>query len=140
MPANRTGGRDALIRGVTPFAPPALALAMTTIARRPRAPQLAEREPSEEEVIAVKCDDVQDFRDCHARFRTGCSKSAGYDPYLNVLKNNLDPPDPDSSPVRFLAKKDFDALDEATPTDLDRGNHGDFKSELEKQGEARFLG
>jgi hypothetical protein len=113
---------------------------MTPNLRPPRAPQLAEREPSEGEVIAVKCDDVQDFRDCHARFRTGCSKSAGYDPYLNLLKNNLDPPDPDSSPVRFLAKKDFEALDEATPTDLDRSNHIDFKNELDRQGEGKIFG
>jgi hypothetical protein len=140
MAENKKGARSALIRGVAPFAPLALALAMTPTFRQPRMPELVEREPSEEEIVAVKCDDVQDFRDCHSRFRTGCSKSAGYDPYLNFLKNNLDPPDPDSRPVRFLSKQDFEVLDTNTPQQLDRSNHLEFRDQLSSQGEGKIFG
>jgi len=125
-------------RHVAPFAPLALALAMNAVP--PRAAKPANVPASEDTVVAEKCDEIVDFQDCHSRFPTGCSPAAGYDAYLNLLKNEVDPPAPLSSPVKFLAQADYTGLDADIPSGLTRSNHGDFQDQLKQMGEGQTFG
>jgi hypothetical protein len=91
-------------------------------------------------VMAVKCEDnIADFRACHANYPTGCSRAAGYDAYLNFLKNGT--PSPDSGGITFLDQPAFDNLNAGTPKDLGKGNnHADFKDQLTTLGEGTQRG
>ena len=126
-------------RHVAPFAPLALALAMNAVP--PRAARPANAAPvSGGAIVAEKCDEVVDFQDCHSRFPTGCSPAAGYDAYLNSLKNEIEPPAPLSTPVKFLAQQDYAGLDADIPSGLTRSNHADFQNQLNEMGEGQTFG
>jgi len=125
-------------RHVAPFAPLALALAMNAVP--PHAAKPANAPVSEGTVMAEKCDEIVDFQDCHSRFPTGCSPAAGYDAYLNSLKNEVDPPAPLSTPVKFLAQADYAGLDAEIPSGLSRSNHVDFQDQLKQMGEGQTFG
>lgn len=125
-------------RHVAPFAPLALALLMNGTPASPGGGALETETPNE--ATAVKCDEVTDFQDCHTRFPTGCSAAAGYDAYLNLLKNQSIAPPPSSTPVKFLGQQDFHDLESSTPTGLSGRNHSDFKDELTKMGEGQLHG
>lgn len=81
-------------------------------------------------VQAETCTDLQDFRDCHANFPTGCTDSDNprYDAYLNFLKNQT--PDPASVPVRVLTPDVYQTLEQNVPDGLGQGNHGQFGGDL----------
>lgn len=126
-------------RHVAPFAPLALALAMNAVP--PRAAKPANEAPvSEGAIVAERCDGVVDFQDCHSRFPTGCSPAAGYDAYLNSLKNANDPPAPISTSVKFLAQQDYASLDAEIPSGLKQSNHSDFQDQLNQMGEGQTFG
>lgn len=132
--------RHTFSRHVAPFAPLALALLMSRAVLPPREGKLEETE-TPTAAAAVKCDDVVDFLDCHGRYPTGCSKSGGYDPYLNLLKNQLVPPPSVLTGLEFLTSlKDYKNLDRGTPKELGKKNHGDLKDQLAKLGEGRMFG
>jgi hypothetical protein len=91
-------------------------------------------------VTAVQCEDnIADFQACHANYPTGCSKTAGYDAYLNYLKNGT--PSPASGGITFLDQSAFDNLNAGTPNGLGQGNnHADFKQQLNNLGEGTQRG
>jgi len=127
-------------RHVAPFAPLALALAMGQMpASNPSAADLAGPDHPPDNVTAVQCEDnIADFQECHANYPTGCSKAAGYDAYLNYLKNGTPSA---ASGITFLDQSAFDNLNTNTPDDLGKGNnHADFKDELSKLGEGSQYG
>ena len=81
---------------------------------------------------------VETMEDCHPRYKTGCSAAAGYDAYLNYLKNLL--LKPTSSPVKtFKAKSGFKTLDDNTPETLTTRNHGEHAQDLATLGEGKIV-
>ena len=135
--ASDNGKSHTLARAVAPLAPLALALAMTQApsVQRAEAPgELAEPGVTvPDNVTAVMCDDnIADFQECHANYPTGCSEKAGYDPYLNYLKN-LTPTE--ATGVNTLDQSAFDNLNSQTPDGLSRTNHADFADQLKQLGE-----
>jgi len=129
-------------RHVAPFAPLALALLMNAIpASTPAANNSALiHQDIPDNVTAVACEDnIADFEACHDNYPTGCSKAAGYDAYLNYLKN-LTPSAP-SGGTNFLSQADFDNLNAGTPATLGQdNNHSEFKDQLAKLGEGSQRG
>jgi len=143
MPANKSQTSKTFRRHVMPFAPVALALLMNSTPSSPAKPAArGVSEPAAEgSVTAETCDaDITDFQDCHSRFPTGCSPAAGYDAYLNLLKNDLISPPPPSTAVTFLTESDYADLDRRIPDGLTRSNHSDFQDELKKMGEGQTRG
>lgn len=142
MPANSSRTSHTFRRHVAPFAPLALALAMNVVpASSPAAggPALAQADIPDN-VTAVQCEDnIADSQACHANYPTGCSKAAGYDPYLNYLKNET--PSAPTAGISFLAQSAFDNLNTGTPDGLGKGNnHAEFKDQLNKLGEGTQRG
>ncbi len=131
--------RRTLTRHVAPFAPLALALLMSRAVLPPQEGKVQETEATTQ-LAAVPCDEVLDFQDCHSRYPTGCSKSGGYDAYLNLLKNQLIPPPATLAGVNFLTSEDFKHLDKSTPASLGRSNHLQLKDDLAKLGEGSMSG
>jgi hypothetical protein len=124
-------------RTVAPLAPLAIALVMGALLPSGHK-NISESEMPTETEAAVCTDDIVSFQDCHSRFPNGCSAKAGYDPYLNLLKNQLTPPAPTSKPEQvFTTLKAFENLDKNTPPDLTRSNHEQFKDDLAKLGEGK---
>jgi len=122
---------------VVPFAPLALALAMSAAPSSPPTGGGAALATVDipDNVTAVQCEDnIADFQACHSNYPTGCSKAAGYDAYLNYLKNGT--PSPASGGITFLDQSAFDNLNTNTPAGLGQGNnHADFKDQLNNLGE-----
>ncbi len=140
MPPHRSRTANVLSRGVAPFAPLALALLMSHAVLPSSGGGGLVETATPTDVQAVKCDEVLDFQDCHSRFPTGCSQAAGYDAYLNLLKNQLPSPAPPSEPVNFLNEQRFANLDSNMPSGLTRNNHSTFKDALAAQGEGQTFG
>ncbi len=132
MPANNSQSPHTFRRHVAPFAPLALALLMNAVPSSTPA-------GIPDNVTAVQCEDnIADFQACHSNYPTGCSKAAGYDPYLNYLKN--DTPSA-ATGVSFLDQSGFDNLNTNTPSDLGHGNnHSSFKDQLNGLGEGKQFG
>ena len=138
--------RGTTSRTLLPFVPLAIALLASRAvipstgpaSTKPTfAPTVSSTDPS----TAAKCGEVADFRQCHSDYPSGCSLSAGYDGYLNVLKNQDVPPPPPSNAVRYLTSlQDYRALEAGTPTDLSKANHSQFKDPLAKLGEGQIFG
>jgi hypothetical protein len=127
-------------RHVAPFAPLALALAMNLGPSRPAGgtPALVDM-PVPDSATAVQCpDNIADFQECHDNFPTGCSPSAGYDAYVNALKN-LTPSAP-SATIAYLDQMAIDNLNTNTPSGLGKTNHADFKDQLTQLGEGNQFG
>ncbi len=142
MPKTTTGTSHTFSRHVAPFAPIALALLMSRAVIGP--PGGAPAGPSAPGApVAVACEEVQDFEDCHSRYPAGCTQGSGkpnYDAYLNLLKNQLIPP-ASASPVKFLlAKADYDQLNSKVPAQLGGKNHADFTDVLSAAGETQIYG
>jgi hypothetical protein len=125
-------------RHIAPFAPLALALLMNAVPPANKAGLVEMEAPTE--TTAAKCDEVADFTDCHSRFPTGCSAAAGYDAYLNLLKNDVIPPPPPTTQIKFLSQTDYTNLDANIPSGLTRNNHEDFGDELKRMGEGQLFG
>jgi len=126
-------------RHVAPFAPLALAVAMNAVPASTGGNAAVSENVTPDNVTAVRCEEnIADFQACHENYPTGCSAAAGYDPYLNYLKNLTPSP---GAGVNFLAQSDFDNLNTNTPSDLGQGNnHADYKEQLANLGEGRQFG
>jgi len=85
---------------------------------------------------AVCADDIEGVQGCHDIYPTGCSPTGKYDPYLNLLKNQL--PQPTVPAIRTLTQADYADLDANLPKDLKKSNHADFKDDLAKIGEGKI--
>lgn len=91
--------------------------------------------------VGATCEEIMDFRQCHEKYPTGCSKFGTYDPYLNFLKNLLiPPPSAMSAHLKFLGQQDYRNLEANLPDGLSRGNHADFKDALSRLGEGQSFG
>lgn len=84
------------------------------------------------------CTDVTNFHDCHEKYPTGCSLSGSYDAYLNLLKNQLLPPN--SKPAGYLGVAEFSDLEKRTPQSIGRQNHATVADGLSQLGEGRVFG
>lgn len=129
-------------RYVAPFAPLALAMAMSVVpssSSTETASTLVEKDIPDT-VTAVKCEDnIADFQACHDHYPTGCSKAAGYDAYLNYLKNGT--PSAPTGGVTYLTQSAFDNLNTNTPNGLGKSNnHATFKDQLANLGEGSQYG
>jgi hypothetical protein len=129
-------------RNVAPFAPLALALLMNAVPPSSSAgngSELAQMDVPDN-VTAVQCEDnIADFQACHSNYPTGCSKAAGYDPYLNYLKNDL--PSAATSGFTVLDQPAFDNLNTNTPSGLGQSNnHSSYKDQLNALGEGKQFG
>lgn len=118
------------------LAPAALALLLSQAVLKPG--------PGEELEVAgygvVQCDAVESMEDCHSRYPTGCTNSTPYDPYLNLLKNQLMPPPTPAASVEFLDAEDFEKLDQSWPDGLEKKNHEQFAAHLKDLGEGEVFG
>jgi hypothetical protein len=92
---------------------------------------------------AVCTEDVGDEQECHTQFPTGCSPSARYDGFLNILKNQV-PPATEKS-VRTLGGNDISTLNHSVDdisskasSPLSKANHLDFREQLGQLGEGRI--
>jgi hypothetical protein len=142
MPVNNSQSTQTFRRHVAPFAPLALALLMNAAPSSSPAGNgsaLSEMDVPDN-VTAVQCEDnIADFQACHSNYPTGCSKAAGYDPYLNYLKNET--PSAATGGITFLNQPAFDNLNANTPSGLGRGNnHSSFKDQLNGLGEGKQFG
>ena len=121
--------------------PLALALAMGQLpASKPATGSELTEMDVPDNITAVVCEDnIADFQQCHDNYPTGCSKAAGYDAYLNYLKN-LTPSAPLGG-VNFLNQAAFDNLNSNTPSDLGtNNNHAEYKEQLAQLGEGSQYG
>jgi hypothetical protein len=138
MPTQSSQTSRTFARYVAPFAPLALALAMNAVpsSNAGTGSELAEQDIPDN-VTAVKCEEnIADFQACHANYPTGCSKGAGYDAYLNELKNLT--PLPATGGVNLLNQAAFDNLNAKTPSDLGQdSNHATYKDQLSQLGEGK---
>jgi len=136
---SRTG--RTFTRHLAPFAPLALALALGQLpsGHPSTSSELKEMDIPDTKTAVVCEDNIADFQACHENYPTGCSKRAGYDPYLNYLKNGT--PSPPTGGVTFLDQSAFDKLNAGTPGELGQGNnHADFKDQLSRLGEGTQYG
>jgi len=130
-----TSKPGAVSRRVAPFAPLAIALlAQTAVLKLPSGTVAAEHPPDE---AAVCGEEIPTFQECHSEYPNGCSQAARYDPYLNLLKNQLVPPT--RKPVRTFTGDAYAALEKRLPSALTNDNHEDFKSELAALDEGRVV-
>ena len=133
-------------RAVLPFVPLAIALLASralipSTGPAPANPTFASTVSTTDPSAPAKCGEVGDFRQCHSDYPSGCSLSAAYDGYLNLLKNQDVPPPPPSRAERYLTSlQDYRALEAGTPTELSKRNHSQFKDQLAKLGEGQIYG
>jgi hypothetical protein len=139
MPSKKKKPGPTFGRNVAPFAPLALSLVMGALMPGTARNNVSEATVATETEAATCSGDIMDFRECHSKFPTGCSPSAGYDPYLNLLKNQLTPP-PVTPPAKILTEADYKNLDAGTPSGLSGKNHAQFKDDLAKLGEGKTFG
>jgi len=127
-------------RHVAPFAPLALALLMNAVPSSSPVNGSLSDEEIPDKVTAMRCEEnIADFEECHNNYPTGCSKAAGYDAYLNYLKNET--PSPAAGGITFLDQQAFDAFNASTPPGLGQeNNHADFKDQLARLGEGSQRG
>ncbi len=91
-------------------------------------------------VEAVACGEgIEDFRACHTAYPTGCSSSGNYDPYLNLMKNQLSwaTTQPEGF---FTTLQEYQDLEAKLPDGLGKSNHGDNLAALANLGEGRIHG
>src|SRR4029077_1782124 len=118
-------------RRIAPFAPLAIAL----LAQSALLGTGATTAPTDHnaDTAAVCEEEIPSYQECHSEYPTGCSKAAGYDAYLNFLKNQLVPPT--KAPQLALAQDDYGQLELGLPQDLSKSNHEQFKDELAALGD-----
>lgn len=131
--ASPTGGSNsAFSRRVAPFAPLALSLLLSRAVIPVAAPDHdAETANGGGAAVVETCEaDIDSVEVCHSDYPTGCSKSTrpAYDPYLNLLKNQLIRP---STPaVLPLDQQGFANLNSKTPPGLNSRNQAQFSQQL----------
>jgi hypothetical protein len=132
----KTSSRS-FIRHVAPVAPVALALlAQGGVLGGGAGTGAAAPTPGDTQP-AVCGEGIADNQTCHSQYPTGCSAKAGYDGYLNYLKNQLI--DPARTPEQFKTPADLVALDGQLPDGLAKNNHGDFVSDLAALGDGKIV-
>ncbi|HEX4960540.1 MAG TPA: hypothetical protein VF173_06855 [Thermoanaerobaculia bacterium] len=124
-------------RRVAPFAPLAIALLAQTalLGGGGTTATPADHGP---DTAAVCGDEIPTYQECHSEYPTGCSKAANYDPFLNLLKNQLTAPT--VAPLRLLGRDDFGKLEQGLPPALTKSNHEVFKDDLAALGDGRVVG
>ncbi|MBV9761851.1 MAG: hypothetical protein JO340_14920 [Acidobacteriaceae bacterium] len=133
MAAPAGASNSTFSRRVAPFVPVALSLLLSRSILPVAAPEGEAEAPNANggaPVVATCEADIGSVEVCHSYYPTGCSKSAhpAYDPYLNLLKNQLLPP---SSPALLqLDRQAFIDLNSKTPAGLRTGNHAQFSQQL----------
>lgn len=105
--------------------------------RRTGEPSVAAKRNADQ---AVVCGEVANVNECHTDYPTGCSAAGRYDPYLNLLKNQLDPPAPTAAFRYFTGINDYYDLETKTPPGLGKGAHLDFKKQMDALGEGQTFG
>src|SRR3954454_21727015 len=76
-------------RRLMPFAPLVIAmLAQTSLIGNGVRPG-AETAENPADTPAVCAEEIPTYQECHSEYPNGCSKAAGYDSYVNLLKNQL---------------------------------------------------
>jgi hypothetical protein len=85
------------------------------------------------------CTGVTDEQQCHAKYISGCGKTATalYDPYLDFLKDDLPPTA--SQPADTVDPTKLQQLEAATPAALTEGNHSTFSAEFVKLNEGEIV-
>lgn len=124
-------------RRIAPFAPLAIALlAQAALLKTAPSGTVSTEHPADE--AAVCEEEIPTSQECHSEYPTGCSKAARYDPYVNLLKNQL--VSPAKKPQRIFTGDDYGTLEERLPPDLTKENHVEFKDDLAKLGEGHVVG
>ncbi len=122
-------------RRIAPFAPLAIALlAQSALIGTGTATAPTDHNA---DTAAVCEEEIPSYQECHSEYPTGCSKAAGYDGYLNFLKNQL--VSPDKARQLSLAQDDYGKLELGLPQDLAKSNHEQFKNELAALGEGHVV-
>lgn len=131
--APKSSGTGSTARAATGLVPLAIAL----IAGNALVPGTGSKVISSDPTAPAKCEEgIENTRECHSGYPTGCSPTGQYDGYLNFLKNQHPPRD--SKPVRFLTSLgDYQDLESRTPKQLGKENHLDLKTQLEAMGEGQ---
>jgi len=140
MPTSNSQSGQTFRRNVAPFAPLALALLMNAVPNSSSTSTGNQSGGDENEIVAARCvAHITDFQACHDNYPTGCSKAAGYDAYLNYLKNLT--PSPASGGITFLDQPAFENLNASTPPALGQtNNHATFEDQLNELGEGQQRG
>src|SRR5438270_13696339 len=100
-------------RRLMPFAPLVIAmLAQSALIGTGTHPgtETAEHGP---DTPAVCAEEIPTYQECHSEYPNGCSKAAGYDAYVNLLKNQLI--SPDLAPLVALTRDDYGRLAQSLP-------------------------
>jgi hypothetical protein len=96
---------------------------------------------------AVKCDaEIADFRDCHEKYPTGCTKNgSAYDPFLNELKNQVTWGAMNTASIQ--PKEVITTIDRLNQLELqiqkiglEKGNHAAVSDKLKDIGEGSVFG
>lgn len=123
-------------RRVMPYVPVALGLLAQV---NPTAPPSTPTTVAADFKAAVCAEDISGYEECHNEYPTGCSKAAGYDPYLNEFKNYVI--QPALAPVSwFHSLAEVTKLDQQLPTTLARNNHAQVGDAIKKLGEGSVAG
>lgn len=123
-----------------PFVPLAIGLLMQN-AVLPEARKSVDK--TADEAPMAECEDVESFVDCHSDYPTGCTDKPGgrYDPFLNLMKNQMIPPPVDAAKLPYVnSAEEFAKLDRKLPDGLEKKNHGKFQKELAALGEGSVAG
>lgn len=137
----KPGGR--VIRTIGPMVPLAIALLSTAVL--PSGKKVDLTTPAA--ASSQKCDaEVADFRDCHEKYPTGCTKTGSeYDPFLNELKNQIKWGAMNTAAIQ--AKQVISSLDELNQLEeqiqnigLSQKNHAQLADKLKSIGEGSIYG
>jgi|HubBroStandDraft_3_1064219.scaffolds.fasta_scaffold03153_7 hypothetical protein len=138
--AQASSRKGTVSRRLLPFVPVALGvLAQSGVVGSGGGTAATQSAPGPNDTKPAVCgDDITDFHVCHSDYPTGCSAKAGYDGYLNYLKNQLVDParTPEGKP---MTPADFIGLDGNLPSGLAKNNHEQFKTDMDKLGEGKVV-
>ena len=125
-------------RRLMPFAPLVIAMLAQTalIGTGSKGPSSGETEHGPD-TAAVCAEEIPSYQECHSEYPTGCSLAAGYDAYLNLLKNQL--VSPNLAPLRAFTRDDYGKLEQSLPQELTKSNHEQFMNELSALGDGHVV-
>jgi hypothetical protein len=86
---------------------------------------------------AVCAEEIPTYQECHSEYPNGCSQAAGYDAYVNLLKNQLI--SPDLAPQVALTRDDYGRLEQSLPQGLVKNNHEQVMDELSALGDGHVV-
>jgi hypothetical protein len=120
-----------------PFAPLVIAMLAQTSLIGNGAHQETETAEHPADTPAVCAEEIPTYQECHSEYPNGCSQAAGYDAYVNLLKNQL--VSPNLEPLRALTRDDYGKLEQSLPKELTKSNHEQFKDELSALGDGHVV-